>query len=162
MADGPVTNTQEGLEALALSVREHIVRMATNGGCFIGASLSCADLLVHLYTRVLRVSPSRLDDPDRDILLLSKGHDVPALYGTLAELGGDVRQERAPERGGEANSRPVFHGAQDLNEQRGHRKCGGVQKGGGGTGLPKIFGGKAVEHIRTHQRRQDRNETCCT
>jgi transketolase len=75
------------LERLALRVREHVVRMATGGGCFIGASLSCADLLVHLYTRVLRVTPSTLRDPDRDTLLLSKGHDVPALYGTLAELG---------------------------------------------------------------------------
>jgi transketolase len=26
-------------------------------------------------------------DPDRDYFFLSKGHDVPALYGTLAELG---------------------------------------------------------------------------
>ncbi|HBL27934.1 MAG TPA: transketolase [Acidobacteria bacterium] len=61
--------------------------MATRGGCFIGASLSCADLLVHLYTRVLDVTPERLSDPDRDYLFLSKGHDVPALYATLAELG---------------------------------------------------------------------------
>lgn len=82
----PVTG-YEDLEALALRVREHVVRMATDGGCFIGASLSCADLLAYLYARVLRVTPSSLDDPDRDVLLLSKGHDVPALYGTLAELG---------------------------------------------------------------------------
>ena len=75
------------LEAVALRVREHVVRMATDGGCFIGASLSCADLLVHLYSRVLRISPSTRNDGDRDYLLLSKGHDVPALYGTLAELG---------------------------------------------------------------------------
>jgi transketolase len=75
------------LTALALRVREHVVRMATGGGCFLGASLSCADLIVYLYSRVLRVSPAALDDPDRDVLLLSKGHDVPALYGTLAELG---------------------------------------------------------------------------
>src|SRR5262245_6459167 len=72
---------------LALKVREHVIRMTRGGGCFLGASLSCTDLLVHLYTRVLRVSPHTLDDPDRDYLLLSKGHDVPALYGTLAELG---------------------------------------------------------------------------
>lgn len=72
--------------ALALRVREHVVRMAAGGGCFLGASLSCADLLVHLYTRVLRVSPDRAGDPDRDYLLLSKGHDVPALYAVLAEL----------------------------------------------------------------------------
>jgi transketolase len=75
------------LEALALRVREHCLRMATRGGCFIGASLSCADLLVHLYSRVLDVGPSAVDDPERDYLLLSKGHDVPALYATLAERG---------------------------------------------------------------------------
>jgi transketolase len=75
------------LPALALAVREHIVRMATKGGCFIGASLSCADLIVHLYSRVLRLTPATLTDRNRDYLLLSKGHDVPALYGTLAELG---------------------------------------------------------------------------
>ncbi len=80
-------NEKEKLECLALRVREHIVRMSANGGCFIGASLSCADLLVYLYTRVLSLSPDRLQDPARDYLLLSKGHDVPALYGTLAELG---------------------------------------------------------------------------
>ncbi len=87
--------TQDKQEALALRVREHILHMATDGGCFIGASLSCADLLVHLYTRVLRISPETVDDPDRDILLLSKGHDVPALYGTLAELGYFPRERLA-------------------------------------------------------------------
>jgi transketolase len=75
------------LEALALRVREHCLRLTAGGGCFIGASLSCADLLVHLYSRVLNVRPNALDDPGRDYLLLSKGHDVPALYATLAELG---------------------------------------------------------------------------
>jgi transketolase len=75
------------LASTALRVREHIVRMSTDGGCFIGASLSCADVLVHLYARVLRVTPATTGDPGRDYLFLSKGHDVPALYGTLAENG---------------------------------------------------------------------------
>ena len=78
---------RERLSALALRVREHCIRMSTDGGCFLGASLSCADLIVHLYSKVLKVSPATLQDPSRDYLLLSKGHDVPALYGTLAELG---------------------------------------------------------------------------
>lgn len=73
------------LEARALAVREHIVRLATDGGCFIGASLSCADLVVYLYDEYLRIAGP--DDPDRDLLFLSKGHDVPALYGTFVELG---------------------------------------------------------------------------
>ena len=75
------------LEQLALRVREHIIRMSTDGGCFIGASLSCADLIVYLYKHVLNVSPAKVNDPSRDYFFLSKGHDVPALYGTLAELG---------------------------------------------------------------------------
>ena len=61
--------------------------MSTDGGCFIGASLSCADLMVYLYNEFLNISPGNLNDPERDYLFLSKGHDVPALYGTLAELG---------------------------------------------------------------------------
>lgn len=83
------------LSARALRVREHIVRMSAGGGCFIGASLSCADLLVYLYTSVLRVSPAAVSDPHRDYLFLSKGHDVPALYGTLAELGFMERERLA-------------------------------------------------------------------
>jgi len=75
------------LEATALKVREHIIRMSTDGGCFVGASLSAADLIVYLYSDFLNININNLDDPNRDYLFLSKGHDVPALYGTFAELG---------------------------------------------------------------------------
>lgn len=75
------------LTARSLKVREHIIRMTAGGGCFIGASLSCVELMVYLYSEVLELDPGNLKDPERDYLFLSKGHDVPALYGTLAELG---------------------------------------------------------------------------
>jgi transketolase len=75
------------LQQRALHVREHIIRLSTDGGCFIGASLSCADLLVYLYAGYLNVNKDNLTDPNRDYLLLSKGHDVPALYGTFVEIG---------------------------------------------------------------------------
>jgi len=75
------------LNARALKVREHIIRMSTDGGCFTGASLSCTDLIVYLYSGFLNISKETLNDPNRDYLLLSKGHDVPALYGTFAEIG---------------------------------------------------------------------------
>jgi transketolase len=81
-----ITNTNQ-LEAIALKVREHIIKMSTDGGCFVGASLSAADLIVYLYSEFLNVNPNNLTDPNRDYLFLSKGHDVPALYGTFAELG---------------------------------------------------------------------------
>ncbi len=75
------------LEAIAFKVREHIIRMSTDGGCFTGASLSCTDLIVYLYSNFLNLNNNNLKDPNRDYLFLSKGHDVPALYGTFAELG---------------------------------------------------------------------------
>lgn len=75
------------LKDIALKVREHIIRMSANGGCFIGASLSAVDILVYLYADFLNLNISNLDDPERDYFFLSKGHDVPALYGTFAELG---------------------------------------------------------------------------
>ncbi len=75
------------LKDIALKVREHIIRMSANGGCFIGASLSAVDVLVYLYADFLNLNINNLDDPERDYFFLSKGHDVPALYGTFAELG---------------------------------------------------------------------------
>lgn len=75
------------LESIALKVREHIIRMSTDGGCFVGASLSATDLMVYLYAEFLNVFSDNLQDPERDYLFLSKGHDVPALYGTLVEMG---------------------------------------------------------------------------
>jgi transketolase len=42
---------------------------------------------VYLYSEFLKVNKENLNDPSRNYLFLSKGHDVPALYGTLAEFG---------------------------------------------------------------------------
>ncbi len=82
-----IIKSNEELQHTALKVREHIIRMATDGGCFIGASLSCTDLLVFLYSNYLDINSGNLNNDERDYLFLSKGHDVPALYGTFAELG---------------------------------------------------------------------------
>ncbi|MDR3668377.1 MAG: hypothetical protein P4L35_16155, partial [Ignavibacteriaceae bacterium] len=79
--------TNSELEQISYKVREHIIRMATDGGCFLGASLSCADLIVFLYYNYLNITAQNLKDQGRDYLFLSKGHDVPALYATFAELG---------------------------------------------------------------------------
>lgn len=48
---------------------------------------STLDVLWVLYDRVLDVSPDRLDDPQRDRFLLSKGHGPAAYYAILAEKG---------------------------------------------------------------------------
>ena len=52
-----------------------------------GGSLSIADLLTYLYCVKMHVDPNNPDMPDRDRLVLSKGHTAPALYAMLAERG---------------------------------------------------------------------------
>ncbi len=51
------------------------------------AAAATADVLWVLYDRVLDVAPGRLDDPDRDRFLLSKGHGPAAYYAVLAAHG---------------------------------------------------------------------------
>jgi transketolase len=51
------------------------------------APTSTLDVLWVLYDRVLRVDPSRVDDPARDRFLLSKGHAPAAYYAVLAAKG---------------------------------------------------------------------------
>lgn len=48
---------------------------------------STMDVLEVLYYRVLQVAPDRLDDPERDRFLLSKGHGPQAFYAVLAARG---------------------------------------------------------------------------
>ena len=52
-----------------------------------GGSLSITDLLTYLYCVKLHVDPKAPDMPERDRLVLSKGHTAPALYAILAERG---------------------------------------------------------------------------
>ncbi|MGH3860238.1 hypothetical protein [Actinokineospora sp.] len=47
------------------------------------AAASTLDVLWVLYDRVLDVAPDRVDDPDRDRFLLSKGHGPMAFYAVL-------------------------------------------------------------------------------
>jgi transketolase len=58
-----------------------------------GGSLSCVDILTALYFRVLRHDPKNPHWPDRDRLIVSKGHATPGVYAALAEAGYFPRDE---------------------------------------------------------------------
>jgi len=76
------------LETIARECRVQIIRMLTHAGSgHPGGSLSVIDLLTTLYFGRLRHDPTRPDWPDRDRVVLSKGHAVPALYTVMAKSG---------------------------------------------------------------------------
>lgn len=80
--------TLRELTRRAAEVRLEIVK-AMGPGQFhhFGGSLSAADLLVALYFRQLQGRADQPHWPERDRLVLSKGHAVPAVYVCLALRG---------------------------------------------------------------------------
>ena len=76
------------LEAIARHIRGQLVELSHKSRTpHLGSSLSCVDILVPAYWAVLAIDAQNPDDPDRDRLILSKGHAAPALYTTLAYRG---------------------------------------------------------------------------
>jgi len=81
MADGR-------LHAIAQACRVQIIRMLTHAGSgHPGGSLSVIDVLVAIMFGRLRHDPLQPDWPERDRIVLSKGHAVPALYAVMAKAG---------------------------------------------------------------------------
>ncbi len=76
-----------------------------------GGSLSIADLLTYLYFAKMHVDPKNPDMPDRDRLVLSKGHCAPALYSVLAERGFFDKEELTHLRhiGAKLQGHPCIH-----------------------------------------------------
>lgn len=75
------------LRRISLRARDRVIKMGlVDKSVHVGASLSVLDILVAIYFgRGLRRSGPR--PTERDWLILSKGHAVPALYAVLAEKG---------------------------------------------------------------------------
>lgn len=83
----PATTTSD-LKSTLPRMRADIIRMIEAAGSgHPGGSLSIIDLLASLYAHHLRHDPKRPDWPDRDRLILSKGHACPALYTVMAYAG---------------------------------------------------------------------------
>ncbi len=88
MGSGAPPELVERLSATAREIRQDIVRMVYHAGSgHPGGSLSVTDLVTALVFHDLRIDPARPDWPERDRLVLSKGHAAPALYAALARRG---------------------------------------------------------------------------
>ncbi|MEM0158581.1 MAG: transketolase [Thermoplasmataceae archaeon] len=76
------------LKQISRSIRKRVIEMVYSAKSgHPGGSLSVADILAVLYFREMNIDPARPDDPERDRLVMSKGHASPGLYATLAIRG---------------------------------------------------------------------------
>ena len=82
-----ITNV-EALKKIAKEIRKGIIEEVYNAKSgHPGGSLSCSDILTVLYFNQMNIDEKKPDDPNRDRLVLSKGHASPALYSVLAQKG---------------------------------------------------------------------------
>jgi transketolase len=84
---GPDAVTEHLREAARVVRRRDIQMVRAAGLGHIGGEFSVIDVLVTLYLHSMNVTPETVDDPERDRLVLSKGHAAAALYTTLAVAG---------------------------------------------------------------------------
>ena len=92
----------------------------------LGGSFSAAEIIAAMYFHHLRIDPQHPDWPDRDRLVISKGHCAPVSYAAMAAVGffpkewlktfrqTGSRLQGHPDRsklpGVETNSGPLGHG----------------------------------------------------
>lgn len=75
-------------EQLSWKIRRHGIEMThLSGGSHIGAILSVADIIGVLYNDIANVNPEDPKMPERDRIILSKGHAGASIYAALAEKG---------------------------------------------------------------------------
>lgn len=73
---------------LALAARKEILLMTSAAqASHVGSALSVVDILSVLYAGGANISPKNINDSNRDIIILSKGHSAAALYSVLALQG---------------------------------------------------------------------------
>lgn len=76
------------LKQIARQARKSILTMSWRAkSAHSGGALSCVEILVALYYRIMKVYPKDPENPLRDRLIFSKAHDAKVLYAVLAERG---------------------------------------------------------------------------
>lgn len=136
------------LRRAATEVRRRAVQtVGAAGAGHIGGEFSITDALVTLYLSVMNISPEQVEasDPERDRIVLSKGHAANALYTTLA-VGGYIAPEAL---------RTFLQPTSMLNGHPARTKIHAVEASTGplGHGLPIAVGMALAARLDGSQRR---------
>lgn len=76
------------LKTRANEVRKMIAKAANKSkASHVGSALSIVEILEAIYFRVANISKDNYNNPERDRIILSKGHGSLALYAALTENG---------------------------------------------------------------------------
>ena len=146
LADADPAEKVAALTEMARTVRRQDLLMIDRAGLgHIGGDFSVTDILVTLYGAVLHIDPEDPHGPERDRLVLSKGHCAGALYATLARCG------FFPESELETFMAPLSA----LNGHPNRTKVPGIETNTGplGHGFPVAVGAALAAQLQASPRR---------
>ena len=87
-------STIKEMKSVAVKLRYNVLEMiGVNNAGHLGGSFSLAEAMAVLYYYRMKFSREKLKDPNRDRLLLSKGHGALIQYAVFAEMGFFPREE---------------------------------------------------------------------
>lgn len=121
------------LSQLAYDLRKDVVDIVIAGNCgHIGGDMSVMEILVTLYFDQMNIQPENIEDPNRDLFVLSKGHSIEAYYTVLSRKG-FMNIEDVKENFGKFGSKYIGHP---------NNKLPGIEMNSGslGHGLPVCVG----------------------
>jgi transketolase len=121
------------IKALAQRMRNRSLKMALDcdrNGSHLGSALSAIEIFASLYGHVLKYNAAQPSDPERDRLIVSKGHCVLAYYTALNEAG--FLTEADLESFEKNGSRLHGHATRDISS--------GVEFSGGSLGMGLSYG----------------------
>ncbi len=81
---------KEQLESICRSMRRDCLIMADaagKSGLHFGGTLSMIEIVATLYFNIINMGTPAFKSEDRDRVIISKGHGVPAVYAALHQLG---------------------------------------------------------------------------
>lgn len=83
-----VKKWNEEVAEFARNVRVDVAKVLNRtNDSHIGGGYSSIDILAVLYQKVLNLDQDKLEDPNRNVFILSKGHIAASFYVTLAHAG---------------------------------------------------------------------------
>lgn len=110
------------METSPKEIRKEIIRMGYKSkASHLGSALSLVEILYVLYFKTANYNKENMDSPDRDKIVLSKGHGSAALYSVLHKKGiiSDEEIDSYSVNGGRLPCHIDMHSAKGLEASAG-------------------------------------------
>lgn len=92
-----------------------MAKAAGKEGFHFGATMSLIEIIATLYFKSMNIGKDKFNEEERDRLILSKGHGVPAVYAALKQMGIIEKEQLQTFK----NDDTILYGHPSMNKELG-------------------------------------------